>query len=120
MSYTGLLQDGEHFITNNKLDGTSLLSALTIATVDQNDLGQYYCMAQYEEPAYIEVIGEELITLSEGSGEEGMKFNCFMFLIMTVRSTSLPAVGLSQCSHMIVWINHSKISIYYLLNFLKL
>ncbi|XP_063681587.1 uncharacterized protein LOC134816595 [Bolinopsis microptera] len=64
------LEDGKHFITNNKLDGISLLSTLTIATVDQNDLGQYYCMAQYEEPAYIEVIGEDLITLSEGSGEE--------------------------------------------------
>jgi hypothetical protein len=58
------LQGGEHFITNNKANGTMLESVLTIANVDKNDLGQYYCKAQYIEPAYIEIIGKDPITLS--------------------------------------------------------
>jgi hypothetical protein len=58
------LQDGEHFIRNNKLNGNILESTLTIAAVDEKDIGQYYCKAQYTKPAYIEIIGKDPITLS--------------------------------------------------------
>ena len=62
------MQDGYHFITNNKQKGARVESLLTIAAADQNDIGDYYCKAQYgyeveDGSKLIEIMGDP-ITLS--------------------------------------------------------
>ncbi|KAL5253990.1 hypothetical protein ACHWQZ_G013676 [Mnemiopsis leidyi] len=57
------LEDSDHFITNNKLDETLLLSTLTVLRADKEDRGEYYCKAQYDTPVYIEVIAKDTIDL---------------------------------------------------------